>query len=155
LLAEPYMEAISRTKGIDQKTVGPHQEAVSIARGRQQLLVGIIQPKNAAPLIPSRPTCNEMTMTPDQLRSPTGSMVGGGNRVRASYPNFSAALTTVGGLLSSCNVGRRAKKLEGRTDEFWADFSRDTAGAPTKLSGAGPRAAARLILHGYLSSATL
>src|SRR5260370_12942738 len=72
--------------------------------------------------IPSRPTCNEMTMTPDQLRNPTtGSMLGGGirmlertepeivvpdpftaeakNRVRASYPNFSAALTTAGGLL--------------------------------------------------------
>jgi len=71
--------------------------------------------------IPSRPTCNEMTMTPDQLRSPTGAMLGGGirllerteseivvadpftgevkNRVRSSYPNFSAALTTAGGLL--------------------------------------------------------
>jgi glucose dehydrogenase len=63
-----------------------------------------------------------MTMTPDQLRNPTtGSMLGGGirllerteseivvadpftgevkNRVRVSYPNFSAALTTAGGLL--------------------------------------------------------
>src|SRR5260370_12273242 len=63
-----------------------------------------------------------MTMTPDQLRNPTtGSMLGGGirmlertdseivvadpftgevkDRVRASYPNFSAALTTAGGLL--------------------------------------------------------
>src|SRR5260370_14807422 len=63
-----------------------------------------------------------MTMTPDQLRNPTtGSMLGGGirmlerteseivvadpftgevkNRGRASYPNFSAALTTAGGLL--------------------------------------------------------
>jgi alcohol dehydrogenase (cytochrome c) len=71
--------------------------------------------------IPSRPTCNEMTMTPDLLRNPTGAMLGGGirllerteseivvadpftgevrNRVRASYPNFSAALTTAGGLL--------------------------------------------------------
>src|SRR5258705_11003875 len=63
-----------------------------------------------------------MIMTPDQLRNPTtGSMLGGGirmlerteseivvadpftgevkNRVRASYPNFSAALTTAGGLV--------------------------------------------------------
>src|SRR5258707_9918433 len=63
-----------------------------------------------------------MTMTPDQPRNPTpGSMLGGGvrmlerteseivvpdpftgevrNRVRATYPNFSAALTTAGGLL--------------------------------------------------------
>src|ERR1700683_4240318 len=60
-------------------------------------------------------------MTPDLLRNPTGAMLGGGirllerteseivvadpftgevlNRVRASYPNFSAALTTAGGLL--------------------------------------------------------
>ena len=62
-----------------------------------------------------------MTMTPDQLRTATGSMLGGGirllerteseivvadpftgeikNRVRAPYPNFSAALTTAGGLV--------------------------------------------------------
>jgi alcohol dehydrogenase (cytochrome c) len=61
-------------------------------------------------------------MTPDQLRNPvTGSMLGGGvkflapteseiivadpftgevrNRVRAAYPNYSAALTTAGGLV--------------------------------------------------------
>jgi molybdopterin-binding protein len=60
-------------------------------------------------------------MTPDQLRSPTGAMLGGGiklltrteseivvadpftgevkNRVRAPYPNYSAALTTAGGLV--------------------------------------------------------
>jgi hypothetical protein len=63
-----------------------------------------------------------MIMTPEELGNPTmGSMLGGGirmlerteseivvadpftgevkNRVRASYPNFSAALTTAGGLL--------------------------------------------------------
>jgi alcohol dehydrogenase (cytochrome c) len=63
-----------------------------------------------------------MTMTPDQLRNPTtGSLLGGGirllerteseiivadpftgevkNRLRVSYPNFSAALTTAGGLV--------------------------------------------------------
>jgi alcohol dehydrogenase (cytochrome c) len=71
--------------------------------------------------IPSRPTCSETTMTPDRLRNPTGLMLGGDarylaraeseivvadpftgevkNRVRSSYPNFSAALTTAGGLL--------------------------------------------------------
>ena len=60
-------------------------------------------------------------MTPDRLRSPTGSMLGGGtklfartdseitvadpftgevkNRVRSTYPNYSAALTTAGGLV--------------------------------------------------------
>ena len=71
--------------------------------------------------IPSSPTCDEVTMTPDQLRSPTGSMLGGGVRffarteseivvadpftgevkkkMRKPYPNRSAALTTAGGLL--------------------------------------------------------
>jgi alcohol dehydrogenase (cytochrome c) len=60
-------------------------------------------------------------MTPDQLRSATGAMLGGGvkflarteseivvadpftgevkNRVRSLYPNYSAALTTAGGLV--------------------------------------------------------
>lgn len=55
--------------------------------------------------------------------------------------------------------GRRAealvKRLEGRTDQFWADFSRDTAGTKTKLSQAGRRTGARLMLHGYLSSLVL
>ena len=46
-------------------------------------------------------------------------------------------------------------KLQDRTDEFWADFTRDTAGTPTKLTGAGRRTAARLMLHGYLSSIIL
>ena len=46
-------------------------------------------------------------------------------------------------------------KLQDRTDDFWADFTRDTAGTPTKLTGAGRRTAARLMLHGYLSSIIL
>jgi predicted acylesterase/phospholipase RssA len=48
-----------------------------------------------------------------------------------------------------------AMKLKGKTEEFWADFSRDTAGTRTKLTPAGSRAAARLMLHGYLSSLVL
>jgi len=47
------------------------------------------------------------------------------------------------------------KQLAGRTDDFWTDFGRDTAGTRTKLSGAGHRVAARLMLHGYLSSVVL
>jgi predicted acylesterase/phospholipase RssA len=57
------------------------------------------------------------------------------------------------------DVGRRAKalvtKLKGPSVAFWTDFSRDTAGTKTKLSPAGPRPAARLMLHGYLSSLVL
>jgi predicted acylesterase/phospholipase RssA len=47
------------------------------------------------------------------------------------------------------------RKLEGRSIAFWADFSRDTAGTATKLSSAGSRTAARLMLHGYLSGLVL
>jgi glucose dehydrogenase len=71
LLAKPYMEEITWTKGIDQKTGlpvrsdegypglfrpaksdfdGPHQADLPVARGRQQLLVGVVQPENQAPL---------------------------------------------------------------------------------------------------------
>jgi alcohol dehydrogenase (cytochrome c) len=78
-------------------------------------------PRTRLLYIPSRPTCDEVTMTPDQLRSATGSMLGGGvrffartqsditvadpftgevkNRVIVPYPNFSAVLTTAGGLV--------------------------------------------------------
>jgi predicted acylesterase/phospholipase RssA len=56
-------------------------------------------------------------------------------------------------------AGIRAKalatKLEGMTDEFWADFKSDAAGTKTKLSGAGRRTGARLMLHGYLLSLVL
>ena len=55
--------------------------------------------------------------------------------------------------------GDRAKalveRLKGRTDQFWADFRADTAGTKTKLSRAGRRTGARLMLHGYLSSLVL
>ena len=145
LLAKPYMEAINWTKGIDQKTGLPidydSKKDIQVYSGLQNLTISD-RTKKLCPsheggnnfwsasfsqrtrllYIPSRPTCNEMTMTPDQLRNPTsGSMLGGGirmlerteseivvadpftgevkNRVRASYPNFSAALTTAGGLV--------------------------------------------------------
>src|SRR6266705_2241495 len=77
-------------------------------------------PKTKLIYIPSRPTCNEVTFTPEQPRSPTGGLLHGRirlltpteseivvadpftgevkKRVRAPYPNFSAALTTAGGL---------------------------------------------------------
>jgi alcohol dehydrogenase (cytochrome c) len=144
LLAKPYMEAINWTKGIDQKTGLPidydPKRDIQVYSGLQNQTM-TDRTKRLCPsheggnnywsasysqrtrllYIPSRPTCNEMTMTPDQLRNATGAMLGGGirlleqteseivvadpftgevtNRVRASYPNFSAALTTAGGLL--------------------------------------------------------
>jgi alcohol dehydrogenase (cytochrome c) len=144
LLARPYMESINWTKGIDQKTGLPldydPKRDIQVYSGLQNQTM-TDRTKRLCPsheggnnywsasysqrtrllYIPSRPTCNEMTMTPDQLRNPTGAMLGGGirllerteseivvadpftgevkNRVRSSYPNFSAALTTAGGLL--------------------------------------------------------
>jgi alcohol dehydrogenase (cytochrome c) len=144
LLAKPYMEVINWTKGIDQKTGLPIDydptKDIQVYSGLQNQTMtdrtkklcpsheggANYQPTSYSQrtrllYIPSRPTCNEMTMTPDQLRSPTGSMLGGGirllerteseiivadpftgevkNRLRVSYPNFSAALTTAGGLV--------------------------------------------------------
>jgi alcohol dehydrogenase (cytochrome c) len=144
LFARPYMQAINWTKGIDQKTGLPIDydpgKDIQVYSGLQNQTM-TDRTKRLCPsheggnnywsasfsqrtrllYIPSRPTCNEMTMTPDQLRSPTGALLGGGirlierteseivvadpftgeirSRVRAAYPNFSAALTTAGGLL--------------------------------------------------------
>jgi alcohol dehydrogenase (cytochrome c) len=145
LWAKPYMEVINWTKGIDQKTGLPIDydptKDIQVYSGLQNQTMtertkklcpsheggANYQPTSYSQrtrllYIPSRPTCNEMTMTPDQLRNPTtGSMLGGGirllerteseiivadpftgevkNRLRVSYPNFSAALTTAGGLV--------------------------------------------------------
>jgi alcohol dehydrogenase (cytochrome c) len=147
LLAKPYMEAINWTKGIDQKTGLPvdydPNKDIQVYSGIQNQTMtdrtkklcpsheggnnyqsASFSPRTRLLYIPSRPTCIEMTMTPDQLRVQTALgllMLGGGtrlierteseivvadpftgevkNRVRASYPNFSAALTTAGGLL--------------------------------------------------------
>jgi alcohol dehydrogenase (cytochrome c) len=144
LLAKPYMEEVNWTKGIDQKTGLPVDydptKDIQVYSGLQNQTLtdrtkricpsheggnnywsASYSPRTKLLYIPSRPTCNEVTMTPDQLRSPTGAMLGGGiklltrteseivvadpftgavkNRVRAPYPNYSAALTTAGGLV--------------------------------------------------------
>ena len=144
LLAKPYMEEVNWTKGIDQKTGLPVDydptKDIQVYSGLQNQTLtdrtkricpsheggnnywsASYSPRTRLLYIPSRPTCNEVTMTPDQLRSPTGAMLGGGiklltrteseiavadpftgevkNRVRAPFPNYSAALTTAGGLV--------------------------------------------------------
>lgn len=48
-----------------------------------------------------------------------------------------------------------AMRLEARDPGFWDNFSHETAGMKTKLTGAGNRQGARLMLHGYLSSLVL
>jgi alcohol dehydrogenase (cytochrome c) len=145
LLAKPYVDEINWTKGIDQKTGLPVDydptKDIQVYSGLQdQTLTD--RTKKLCPsheggnnywsasysqrtrllYIPSRPTSNEVTMTPDQLRNPvSGAMLGGGvkflapteseiivadpftgevrNRVRLPYPNYSAALATAGGLV--------------------------------------------------------
>src|SRR5438132_2632070 len=144
LLAKPYVDAVTWTKGIDQKTGKPvdydptkdiqvysGQQAMTLTDRTKKLCPSLLGGNNhwsasysrrtKLLYIPSRPTCNEVTMTPDQLRSPTGAMLGGGiklltrteseiavadpftgevkTRVRAPFPNYSAALTTAGGLV--------------------------------------------------------
>jgi alcohol dehydrogenase (cytochrome c) len=144
LFAKPYAETITWTKGIDQKTGLPVDydptKDIQVYSGIQNMTLtdptkklcpsheggsnywsASYSPRTRLLYIPSRPTCVEATMTPDQLRAPTGAMLGGRfnffarteseivvadpftgevkNRVRAPYPNFSAALTTAGGLV--------------------------------------------------------
>jgi alcohol dehydrogenase (cytochrome c) len=143
LLAMPYMEQ-TWTRGIDQKTGKPvdydPSRDIQVYAGTQNQTLA--EPtKKLCPsheggnnywsasysartrllYIPSRPTCDEVTMTPDQLRNSTGSMLGGGirffartqseivvadpfsgevkGRIPATYPNYSAALSTAGGLV--------------------------------------------------------
>jgi alcohol dehydrogenase (cytochrome c) len=143
LFAKAYMEQ-TWTKGIDQKTGKPLDydpaKDIQVYSGQQtQTLTdptkklcpsheggnnfwsASYSPKTKLLYIPSRPTCDEVTMTPSQLRNATGSMLGGGirffarteseivvadpftgevkNRIPATYPNYSAALTTAGGLV--------------------------------------------------------
>ena len=50
---------------------------------------------------------------------------------------------------------RIAKHLGKREEQFWAQLKEETAGTPTKLSGAGWRTAAALMHHGYLSAVVL
>jgi alcohol dehydrogenase (cytochrome c) len=144
LFAKPYAETITWTKGIDQKTglpvdydptkdiqvysgiqtmtlTDPTKKLCPSHEGGSNYWSASYSPRTKLLYIPSRPTCVEATMTPDQLRSPTGAMLGGRfnffarteseivvadpftgevkNRVRAPYPNFSAALATAGGLV--------------------------------------------------------
>jgi predicted acylesterase/phospholipase RssA len=60
---------------------------------------------------------------------------------------------------SEGEVGQRAAavamKLRGMGKRFWDDLKRDTSGTATKLTSAGTRTGARLMLHGYLSSLVL
>jgi alcohol dehydrogenase (cytochrome c) len=143
VLVKPYMGQ-TWTKGIDPKTgmpvdydptkdiqvysgvqaqtlTDPTKKLCPSHEGGNNYWSASYSPKTRLLYIPSRPTCDEVTMTPNQMRSPTGSLLGGSirffarteseivvadpftgevkNRVPSTYPNFSAALATAGGLL--------------------------------------------------------
>jgi alcohol dehydrogenase (cytochrome c) len=144
LHAKAYIEGITWTKGIDQKTGMPvdydPSKDIQVYSGVQAQTMtdrtkvlcpsheggnnywsASYSPRTKLLYIPSRPTCSEVTMTPEQMRTPTGALLGGGirffartesqivvadpftgevkRRLRSSYPNYSAALTTAGGLM--------------------------------------------------------
>jgi alcohol dehydrogenase (cytochrome c) len=143
VFAKAYMEQ-TWTKGIDQKTGKPvdydptkdiqlysGQQAQTLTdptkklcpshEGGSNFWSASYSPRTKLLYIPSRPTCDEVTMTPNQNRSATGAMLGGGirffarteseivvadpftgdikSRIPSTYPNYSAALSTAGGLV--------------------------------------------------------
>jgi alcohol dehydrogenase (cytochrome c) len=144
LLAKPYMEPINWTKGIDQKTGLPvdydPNKDIQVYSGLQNQTLSdrtkklcpshdggsnfwsaSYSPKTRLLYIPSRSTCDEITLTQDNRKNANGIINGASRRyidrnetdivvadpftgdikkkLHVSYPDNSAALTTAGGLL--------------------------------------------------------
>jgi alcohol dehydrogenase (cytochrome c) len=144
LLAKPYMEPINWTKGIDQKTGLPvdydPNKDIQVYSGLQNQTLSdrtkklcpshdggsnfwsaSYSPKTRLLYIPSRSTCDEITLTQDNRKNANGIINGASRRyidrnetdivvadpftgdikkkLHVPYPDNSAALTTAGGLL--------------------------------------------------------
>jgi len=144
LLARPYMEPINWTKGIDQKTGLPvdydPNKDIQVYSGLQNQTLSdrtkklcpshdggsnfwsaSYSPKTRLLYIPSRSTCDEITLTQDNRKNANGIINGASRRyidrnetdivvadpftgemkkkLHIPYPDNSAALTTAGGLL--------------------------------------------------------
>jgi alcohol dehydrogenase (cytochrome c) len=144
LLAKPYMEPINWTKGIDQKTGLPvdydPNKDIQVYSGLQNQTLSdrtkklcpshdggsnfwsaSYSPKTRLLYIPSRSTCDEITLTQDNRKNANGIINGASRRyidrnetdivvadpftgdirkkLHIPYPDNSAALTTAGGLL--------------------------------------------------------
>jgi alcohol dehydrogenase (cytochrome c) len=144
LLAKPYMEPINWTKGIDQKTGLPvdydPNKDIQVYSGLQNQTLSdrtkklcpshdggsnfwstSYSPKTRLLYIPSRSTCDEITLTRDDSKNANGIINGASRRyidrnetdivvadpftgeikkkLHVPYPDNSAALTTAGGLL--------------------------------------------------------
>jgi alcohol dehydrogenase (cytochrome c) len=144
LLAKQYVDAVTWTKGIDQKTGKPVDydptKDIQVYSG-QQAMTPTDRTKKLCPAllggnnywsasysrrtkllyIPSMSSCNQSTLDPDAGRNANGIIAGGASKyternesdivvvdpltgeikkkIHKAYPNFSAALTTAGGLL--------------------------------------------------------
>jgi alcohol dehydrogenase (cytochrome c) len=144
LLAKPYMEPINWTKGIDQKTGLPvdydPNKDIQVYSGLQNQTLSdrtkklcpshdggsnfwstSYSPKTRLLYIPTRSTCDEITLTQDNRKNANGIINGASRRyidrnetdivvadpftgeikkkLHVPYPDNSAALTTAGGLL--------------------------------------------------------
>jgi alcohol dehydrogenase (cytochrome c) len=144
LLAKPYMEPINWTKGIDQKTGLPvdydRNKDIQVYSGLQNQTLSdrtkklcpshdggsnfwsaSYSPRTKLLYIPSRSTCDEITLTQDNKKNANGIINGASRRyiernetdiavadpftgvikqkLHVPYPDNSAALTTAGGLL--------------------------------------------------------
>jgi alcohol dehydrogenase (cytochrome c) len=165
LFAKPYVDAINWTKGIDQKTGLPVDydptKDVQVYSGAQNQTVtdrtkklcpshdggnnfwsASYSPRTRLLYIPSRPTCDEVTLNPDVKKTANGLLLGGAfkyterneseiiladpftgeikNRVRLPYPNNSAALATAGGLVFTAFVdGSFAAYDDSSLEELW------------------------------------
>jgi alcohol dehydrogenase (cytochrome c) len=165
LFAKPYVDAINWTKGIDQKTGLPVDydptKDVQVYSGAQNQTVtdrtkklcpshdggnnfwsASYSPRTRLLYIPSRPTCDEVTLNADVKKTANGLLLGGAfkyterneseiiladpftgeikNRVRLPYPNNSAALATAGGLVLTAFVdGSFAAYDDSSLEELW------------------------------------
>jgi alcohol dehydrogenase (cytochrome c) len=144
VLAKPYVETINWTKGIDQKTGLPidydPKRDIQVYSGLQNQTLtdrtkklcpshdggnnfwsASYSPKTKLLYIPSRSTCDEVTLTPEAGKNANGFFTGGAFKYTARnesdiivadpftgeikktlhlpYPNNSAALSTAGGLV--------------------------------------------------------
>jgi alcohol dehydrogenase (cytochrome c) len=144
VLAKPYVDAVTWTKGIDQKTGKPvdydpskdiqvysGQQAMTLTDRTKKLCPSLLGGNNywsasysrrtKLLYIPSMSSCNQSTLDPDAGRNANGIVAGGASKytersesdivvvdpltgeikkkIHKAYPNFSAALTTAGGLL--------------------------------------------------------
>ena len=165
LLAKPYLQNINWTKGIDQKTglpvdYDPGKDVQTYSGMQNQTLTdrtkklcpshdggnnfwsASYSPRTRMLYIPSRPTCDEVTLNPEVKKNAIGLLLGGGykyterneseivvadpftgeikNRVRLPYPNNSAALSTAGGLVFTAFVdGSFAAYDDVNLEQLW------------------------------------